>query len=145
MVADDASNDARVRLLRRGFPHIALMPLGHNLGAYARTLAPRQVRTSYVAFCDDDTRWDAGGSTRTNSRNSRKKRAMEKCFPEALLVRQKCLEDDKAVRPQEGQRRALPRTPSRCRNGYSTEAISSPEAHRVWAQPSCAGASASRA
>ncbi len=43
---------------------MSLLRCDRNLGALARNLAVRQIRTPYVAFCDDDTRWQPGALTR---------------------------------------------------------------------------------
>ena len=46
--------------MRRRYPDVTLIPARRNLGAIARNVAVRQVGTSYVAFCDDDTWWEPG-------------------------------------------------------------------------------------
>jgi GT2 family glycosyltransferase len=60
VVADNASTDRTVQRVRRQFPRIRLIELPRNVGAYARTIAVNEVRTRYVAFCDDDAWWTPG-------------------------------------------------------------------------------------
>jgi GT2 family glycosyltransferase len=59
-VVDNASSDGSAAAVRRLYPWVTLIEARRNLGAVARNLAVRQVRTPYVAFCDDDTWWDPG-------------------------------------------------------------------------------------
>jgi GT2 family glycosyltransferase len=63
-VVDNASCDGSAGAVRRHFPHVHLIEARRNLGAVARNLAVRRVRTPYVAFCDDDTWWDPGALAR---------------------------------------------------------------------------------
>ncbi|THA22817.1 glycosyltransferase [Streptomyces sp. A1277] len=60
IVTDNASRDGTAEAVARHFPDVRLLTPGRNLGAVGRNLAVRQVRTPYVAFCDDDTWWDPG-------------------------------------------------------------------------------------
>jgi len=64
VVADNASTDGTADAIATLFPRVSLLRCDRNLGALARNLAVRQVLTSYVAFCDDDTRWQPGALTR---------------------------------------------------------------------------------
>lgn len=64
VVADNASTDGTADAIADLFPHVSLLRCDRNLGALARNLAVRQIRTPYVAFCDDDTRWQPGALTR---------------------------------------------------------------------------------
>ncbi|MFD6860810.1 glycosyltransferase family 2 protein [Rhodococcus sp. NPDC060090] len=41
-----------------------LIAADDSLGAVGRNVAIERVRTPYVSFCDDDTRWQAGALTR---------------------------------------------------------------------------------
>ncbi len=63
IVADNASTDGTAQCVARQFPQVRLLALRHNFGAYARTIALRETRTPYVAFCDDDTWWMRGSLT----------------------------------------------------------------------------------
>lgn len=60
IVVDNGSNDGTQRAVRFRYPAVNLIECHENLGSYARTLGVREARTDYVAFCDDDTRWEAG-------------------------------------------------------------------------------------
>jgi N-acetylglucosaminyl-diphospho-decaprenol L-rhamnosyltransferase len=60
LVVDNASRDGTAAAVRAQFPQVTLIEAGRNLGAVARNLAARRVRTPYVAFCDDDTWWEPG-------------------------------------------------------------------------------------
>ncbi|MFD4368523.1 glycosyltransferase family 2 protein [Rhodococcus sp. NPDC058521] len=63
IVADNASSDGTARMVRREFPSVRLLTFQDNLGAVARNRAVALVQTPYVAFCDDDTRWQPGALT----------------------------------------------------------------------------------
>ncbi len=63
IVADNGSTDGTADLVRRKFPQVTLLPFADNLGAVARNRAVELVTTPYVAFCDDDTRWQPGAMT----------------------------------------------------------------------------------
>jgi GT2 family glycosyltransferase len=60
IVVDNGSTDGTADAVARDHPEVELLRSAHNLGAIGRNLAVRRVRTPYVAFCDDDTRWEAG-------------------------------------------------------------------------------------
>jgi GT2 family glycosyltransferase len=64
IVVDNASVDGSAEAVARRHPEIELIRAAENLGAVARNVAVRRVHTRYVAFCDDDTRWQAGALTR---------------------------------------------------------------------------------
>jgi GT2 family glycosyltransferase len=64
IVVDNASADGSAEAVARRHPEIELIRAAENLGAVARNVAVRRVHTPYVAFCDDDTRWQAGALTR---------------------------------------------------------------------------------
>ncbi|GAA5113918.1 glycosyltransferase family 2 protein [Haloechinothrix salitolerans] len=69
IVADNASTDGTaeaVAAFQRNHPDadVALLRCGRNLGAIARNHAVAECDTDYVAFCDDDTRWQPGALTR---------------------------------------------------------------------------------
>jgi GT2 family glycosyltransferase len=64
IVTDNASADGTAEAVARDFPDVTLLRPGRNLGAVGRNLAVRQVRTPYVAFCDDDTWWEPGSLRR---------------------------------------------------------------------------------
>lgn len=60
VVADNGSTDGTAETVRSQFPKVNVLRLPANLGAFARTIAARYVRSPYVAFCDDDTWWLPG-------------------------------------------------------------------------------------
>jgi GT2 family glycosyltransferase len=60
IVTDNASTDGTADAVARHHPGVRLLRPGRNLGAVGRNLAVRQVRTPYVAFCDDDSWWAPG-------------------------------------------------------------------------------------
>ncbi|GAB3886915.1 glycosyltransferase [Kibdelosporangium lantanae] len=64
ILADNGSTDGTADAVARAYPDIRLLRLPTNMGAVARNLAVREVTTPYVAFCDDDTCWQAGALTR---------------------------------------------------------------------------------
>lgn len=59
IVADNASIDDTAEVVRR-FPRVTHVRLPCNRGAAGRNAGVDQVRTPYVAFCDDDTWWAPG-------------------------------------------------------------------------------------
>ncbi|MEN8505534.1 glycosyltransferase [Paraburkholderia sp. SIMBA_050] len=63
-VADNASGDNTVSLVRTLFPTVRVIECGANLGAAGRNRAAECVGTDYVAFCDDDTWWEPGSLER---------------------------------------------------------------------------------
>lgn len=60
IVTDNGSTDGTATAVARHHPGVRLLRPGRNLGAVGRNLAIRQVRTPYVAFCDDDSWWAPG-------------------------------------------------------------------------------------
>lgn len=60
ILVDNASADGTADAVESSFPGVELIRARTNLGAVARNHAVRRVRTPYVAFCDDDTRWQPG-------------------------------------------------------------------------------------
>ncbi|MFH8294262.1 glycosyltransferase family 2 protein [Streptomyces sp. NPDC018059] len=60
IVVDNASTDGTADAVSRHHPSVRLLRPGRNLGAVGRNLAVREVRTPYVAFCDDDSWWAPG-------------------------------------------------------------------------------------
>ncbi|MEK6418369.1 MAG: glycosyltransferase [Burkholderia gladioli] len=63
-LADNGSDDHTVALVKARFPTVCVIECGENLGAAGRNLAAECVSTDYVAFCDDDTWWEAGALER---------------------------------------------------------------------------------
>ncbi|MFD7687413.1 glycosyltransferase family 2 protein [Streptomyces sp. NPDC059781] len=59
-VTDNGSTDGTAEAVARRHPDVRLLRPGRNLGAVGRNLAVRDVRTPYVAFCDDDSWWSPG-------------------------------------------------------------------------------------
>ncbi|MEV7200393.1 glycosyltransferase family 2 protein [Streptomyces griseoluteus] len=64
IVTDNGSADGTAEAVRRDFPATRLLEPGRNLGAVGRNLAVREVRTPYIAFCDDDSWWEPGSLRR---------------------------------------------------------------------------------
>ncbi|MFE9396670.1 glycosyltransferase family 2 protein [Streptomyces flavidovirens] len=64
IVTDNASTDGTAEAVARLYPEVTLLTPGRNLGAVGRNLAARQVRTPYIAFCDDDSWWEPGSLAR---------------------------------------------------------------------------------
>lgn len=64
IVVDNASCDGTAAAVRDAFPGMTLLRMPRNLGACGRNAAVAQVRTRYVAFCDDDTWWEPGSVRR---------------------------------------------------------------------------------
>ncbi|MGP4051648.1 glycosyltransferase family 2 protein [Streptomyces sp. 2A115] len=64
IVTDNASSDGTVEAVARRYPGVRLLRAGRNLGAVGRNVAVREVRTPYVAFCDDDSWWEPGSLAR---------------------------------------------------------------------------------
>lgn len=60
IVVDNASRDGTSACVRKAFANVDVVTLGHNAGAYARTVGAQLARTPYVAFCDDDSWWKPG-------------------------------------------------------------------------------------
>jgi GT2 family glycosyltransferase len=64
IVVDNASGDGTAEAVAARYPEVRLIRSDRNLGAVARNLAVAEVRTPYVAFCDDDTWWEPGAMDR---------------------------------------------------------------------------------
>jgi len=64
VVVDNASADGTPARLAREFAQVRWVRSDTNLGAAGRNLGVAQVRTPYVAFCDDDTCWEPGALAR---------------------------------------------------------------------------------
>ncbi len=64
IVVDNGSTDGAADAVRAAFPSVELIRSLDNRGAVARNIAVDRVSTPYVAFCDDDTRWQPGALTR---------------------------------------------------------------------------------
>ncbi|MEU2514657.1 glycosyltransferase family 2 protein [Streptomyces syringium] len=62
-VVDNASTDHTAHAVRTHHPAVTLLTPGRNLGATGRNLAARLATTPYLAFCDDDSWWEAGSLT----------------------------------------------------------------------------------
>ncbi|MFF9819155.1 glycosyltransferase family 2 protein [Streptomyces sp. NPDC014006] len=60
IVVDNASADGTPDAVAKKHPQVRLLRPGRNFGAIGRNLAVREVRTPYVAFCDDDSWWSPG-------------------------------------------------------------------------------------
>lgn len=66
IVVDNGSADGTAEAVAREQPGVRLIRSDRNLGAVGRNLAVDQVDTPYVAFCDDDTRWQPGALRRAS-------------------------------------------------------------------------------
>ncbi len=64
VVVDNHSTDGTGAALAREFPGVRVLRTDHNMGAAARNVGVRACGTPYVAFCDDDTRWEPGALAR---------------------------------------------------------------------------------
>lgn len=64
VVVDNGSDAASVEPVVACFPALQWVRLQRNLGAAGRNAGVARVRTPYVAFCDDDTWWQAGALQR---------------------------------------------------------------------------------
>ncbi|MFI6368040.1 glycosyltransferase family 2 protein [Nocardia sp. NPDC050630] len=64
ILVDNGSTDGTADAVAAAFPTVELLRSTDNLGAVARNMAVERVVTPYVAFCDDDTRWQPGALTR---------------------------------------------------------------------------------
>jgi GT2 family glycosyltransferase len=66
VVDNGSTDDTAVRIARR-FPEVRLIRCDSNLGAAGRNRGVEAVGTPYVAFCDDDTCWQAGALQRAEA------------------------------------------------------------------------------
>lgn len=64
IVVDNGSTDGTAEAVRREFPNMLLICSRRNIGAAARNIGVAYVHTPYIAFCDDDTQWQAGSLER---------------------------------------------------------------------------------
>ena len=64
VLVDNGSTDGTAQAARARHPHVEVVALPDNQGAFGRTVGVRRVATPYVAFCDDDTRWEPGSLRR---------------------------------------------------------------------------------
>lgn len=64
VVVDNASTDGTAPHVKRRHPDVRVKRLPYNAGAAARTEGVRLVESQYVAFCDDDCRWEPGAIAR---------------------------------------------------------------------------------
>ncbi|HEU4974455.1 MAG TPA: glycosyltransferase [Baekduia sp.] len=65
VVVDNGSSDGTPEAVRAAFGDaVAVMALGENRGAAARTAGARALATPYVAFSDDDSWWAPGALSR---------------------------------------------------------------------------------
>src|SRR3954447_17374194 len=64
VLVDNGSTDGTADAVREKFPDVDVLALDHNAGAVGRNLGVERLRTPYVAFCDDDTWWEAGSLSR---------------------------------------------------------------------------------
>lgn len=61
---DNASTDGSAEGVREAHPHVDIVRLRRNAGAFARTIGVRRARTPFVAFADDDSWWAPGALAR---------------------------------------------------------------------------------
>lgn len=64
IAVDNASQAATTERFESRFPGVELVRCERNLGAAGRNAGVVRVSTQYVAFCDDDTWWEAGALER---------------------------------------------------------------------------------
>jgi GT2 family glycosyltransferase len=64
VVVDNASSDGTAEAVARAFPQVTVVRQKANAGAAGRNRGLAAAQTPYVAFCDDDTWWDAGAISR---------------------------------------------------------------------------------
>jgi GT2 family glycosyltransferase len=64
IVVDNGSEDGTAAAIAARFPFTMLIRSKRNLGAAARNIGVGYAHTPYVAFCDDDTVWEAGALER---------------------------------------------------------------------------------
>jgi GT2 family glycosyltransferase len=60
VLVDNGSTDGTAAAVRERFPDVDVVALPENLGAVGRNVGVARLRTTYVAFCDDDTWWEPG-------------------------------------------------------------------------------------
>ncbi len=64
ILVDNGSDDGTPEFVRRCFPRVQVVELGHNAGAAARNVGVDLARTPFVAFADDDSYWAPGALER---------------------------------------------------------------------------------
>lgn len=64
VVVDNGSTDGTTDAVRAEFGEVSVIRSETNLGALGRNLAAEDIRTPYLACCDDDTRWQPGALRR---------------------------------------------------------------------------------
>jgi GT2 family glycosyltransferase len=64
VVVDNASRDGTAERVCAQYPAVELVRLETNAGAAGRNAGVVRLDTTYVAFCDDDTRWAPGSLAR---------------------------------------------------------------------------------
>jgi glycosyltransferase involved in cell wall biosynthesis len=90
IVVDNASDDGSAQAAS-AFPGVTVIEAPANLGAVGRNVAVREVRSPYVAFCDDDTWWEPGALARSwSSRAARKTRSLPSCATPPYPARRGC-------------------------------------------------------
>jgi len=60
VVVDNASGDGTADAVRDAFPEVTMVALAENRGAAARNVGATRLRTTAIAFCDDDSWWEPG-------------------------------------------------------------------------------------
>lgn len=60
IVVDNASKDGTATAIKSRFPEVRVIGLRKNRGAIGRNIGVKEARTPYIAFCDDDSWWNAG-------------------------------------------------------------------------------------
>lgn len=83
VVVDNGSTDGTAEAITAQYPQVTLLRSRKNLGAVARNLAVDHIGTPYVAFCDDDIRWQPGAL-------SRAARLLDR-YPDLTAVTGRCL------------------------------------------------------
>ncbi|MDR7300218.1 glycosyltransferase family 2 protein [Haloactinomyces albus] len=83
IVVDNGSTDGTAEAIATHYPEVCLLRSRTNLGAVARNRAVEHVDTPYVAFCDDDVRWQPGALSRAAT-------LLDRC-PELAAVTGRCL------------------------------------------------------
>ncbi|RCW44604.1 GT2 family glycosyltransferase [Halopolyspora algeriensis] len=101
IVVDNASADGTAEAVATHHPQVLLLRSRANLGAVARNRAVEHVDTPYVAFCDDDVRWQPGALSRAAELLDR--------YPALAAVTGRCLvEPDLAEDPLTPEMRESP-------------------------------------
>src|SRR5690606_14022540 len=60
IVIDNGSTDGTAPAIAARFPSVMLIRARRNLGGAARNIGAAYVHTPYIAFCDEDIRWENG-------------------------------------------------------------------------------------